>query len=144
MRQFMGQFFKRFKCREATCRGTTNYWTRLTGAQPGSSLFPRELMMGFADTMLRGSRPNLRVLSGGSVGGGLDLFGSEVQVWYGLHELSLGLLQQPVDVLSAVLGQTGPLLLPVPLRCLQERRPGSKHLTRNWLNAEWPLKLQDL
>lgn len=49
----------------------------------------------------------------------IDLSGSKVQVWDGLHQLRLGLLQQPVDVLSAELGQTGPFLLPVPLSCLK-------------------------
>lgn len=48
-----------------------------------------------------------------------DLSGSKVQVWDGLHQLRLGLLQQAVDVLSTELGQTGPFLLPVPLSCLE-------------------------
>lgn len=34
----------------------------------------------------------------------LDLFSSKIQIWDGLHELSLGFLQKSVNVLSAVLG----------------------------------------
>ena len=49
---------------------------------------------------------------------GLHLLGGEVQVGDGLHQLGLRLLQEPVDVLSTVLGQAGALLLPVPLRSL--------------------------
>lgn len=51
-----------------------------------------------------------------------DLSGGKVQVWDGLHQLRLGLLQQAVDVLSAELGQTGPFLLPVPLSRLKGGR----------------------
>lgn len=45
----------------------------------------------------------------------VDVPGSEVEVWDGLHQLSLGLFQQAIDVLGAELGQAGTLLLPVPL-----------------------------
>lgn len=44
-----------------------------------------------------------------------------VQVGDGLQELRLCLLQQPVDILGAVLGQGCPLLLPVPLGSLERR-----------------------
>lgn len=50
----------------------------------------------------------------------VDVPGGKVQVGDGLHELGLRLLQESVDVLSAELGQAGPLLLPVPLCCLDE------------------------
>lgn len=50
---------------------------------------------------------------------GFDLFGGKVQVWNGLHELSLSFLQKSVYVLSAVLRKTRSLFFPVPLRCLK-------------------------
>lgn len=72
--------------------------------------------------MLGRGRSALRRLRGRRrIGGGFDLLGGKVQVGDGLHELGLRLLQQPVDVLSAVLGQAGPLLLPVPLGSLRRR-----------------------
>ena len=47
-----------------------------------------------------------------------DVPGGQLQVGQGLEQLGLGLLQQPVDVLGAELGEAGPLLLPVTLCCL--------------------------
>lgn len=43
-----------------------------------------------------------------------------VQVRDSLEQLSLGLFQQPVDVLGAVLGQGCPLLFPVSLCSLEK------------------------
>lgn len=74
-------------------------------------------VLGLGRAVLWGPSPTLWGLRlGGCVGGGLvDLLGGKVQVWDGLHQLSLGLLQQTVDVLGTELGQTSSLLLPVPL-----------------------------
>lgn len=62
-----------------------------------------------------------------------DLSGSKVQVWDGLHQLRLRLLQQAVDVLSAELGQTGPFLLPVPLSRLDGCRRDEEREKTNTL-----------
>lgn len=78
-------------------------------------------MLGLADAMLQGPASTLVHLGRGRVAGGLDLLGRKVQVGDGLHQLGLGLLQQPVDVLGAVLRQAGPLLLPVALGRLRTR-----------------------
>lgn len=59
-----------------------------------------------------------------------------VQVGDSLEQLSLGFLQQPVDVLGAVLGQGGPLLFPISL-CSLERggRAGVRTLACETLSS---------
>lgn len=57
----------------------------LTRATPGSSLFPRKLVLGLADAMLRCPRATLGRLGRWRVGGGLDLLGGKVQVRNSLH-----------------------------------------------------------
>lgn len=57
----------------------------LTRATSGSSLFPRKLVLGFADAMLRCPGATLGRLGRWHVGGGLDLLGSKVQVRNSLH-----------------------------------------------------------
>lgn len=64
------------------------------------------------------------VLWGGgstSTAGSLLVLGCKLQVRDGLHQLGLGLLQEAVNILSAVLGQGCPFLLPVSLSCLQHK-----------------------
>lgn len=58
---------------------------------------------------------------------GFDLLGGKVQVWNGLHELSLSFLQESIYVLSTVLCKTRSLFFPVPLRCLKT----NTHMTFN-------------
>lgn len=110
----------------------------LTRATPGSPLFAGQLVLGLADAVVRGSSPTLRVLGGRRVGGRLYLLGSKVQVRNGLQQLGLCLLQQPVDVLGAVLGQAGPLLLPVPLcRLRGGSRDGFERFANVVLRCDW-------
>lgn len=69
-------------------------------------------------------------------GGSWVGFAGTVQVRDGLEQLSLCLLQQPVDVLGAVLGQGCPLLFPVSL-CSLERgsRAGVRAPARDLLSS---------
>lgn len=90
-------------------------------------------MLGFVCAVLWGSRSTLGVLGGGCVGGWFALFGSQaVQVGYSLHQFGLGLLQQSIDVLGAVLGQTGPLLLPVTFCRLRSTEMGTLKKYNHW------------
>lgn len=57
-----------------------------------------------------------------------------VQVRDGLQQLCLCLLQKPVDVLGAVLGQGCPLFLPVPLGSLERR---GRQSGLKWLPCSW-------